>query len=42
MLILMSQCKENENPIAYVRRIAIEKARAGKLLTKNQFSSSCS
>ena len=30
-------CKENENPIAYVRRIAIEKARAGKLLTKNNF-----
>tara|TARA_B100001250_G_scaffold391169_1_gene391798 strand:- start:212 stop:772 length:561 start_codon:yes stop_codon:yes gene_type:complete len=30
-------CKENENPITYVRRIAIEKARAGKLLTKNNF-----
>ena len=30
-------CKENENPINYVRRIAIEKARAGKLLTKNNF-----
>ena len=29
--------KENENPITYVRRIAIEKARAGKLLTKNNF-----
>ncbi len=28
-------CKENETPITYVRRIAIEKARAGKLLTKN-------
>ena len=30
-------CKENENPITYVRRIAIEKARAGKLLTKDNF-----
>ncbi|SVD03270.1 uncharacterized protein METZ01_LOCUS356124, partial [marine metagenome] len=30
-------CKENENPITYVRRIATEKARAGRLLTKNNF-----